>query len=657
MAGGSLKFKLPRWRDLSTSTIVAIASVVMLVLAASAHATWPSHVSVWAVGVPALALSTVVLVRLRLPIPTVMVIVAALILYAAYMTYTSYGERNFDGHEQLVYVKFIAEKWSIPGASECFVCHHPPVYYVAAAAAYRFSELTRLTHPHYGVQLLSMLVTFAFVIFGTLTIMRFTKKPWLITLAAALIAFWPYTVMNTTRLHNDPMVIMLMTATLYYLVCWYQDDKPLQMWLACALAVASVLTKTNGLIVVATIVLIVAYRFLIGPERKWLLKKVGPPVVALMIGVGAFAMLRGGDVAAHERVLGTASKIGTHEWVDNEPENYLYFDVEGFLNEPYVLTRRDGTGRQYYWNHLLKSSLFASHNEKPDAETTYRWNRRIATVMNLLLLAMLLFGAMSMALTPRRGFFHRYAVPLVSSACFLAMHMAFRGMIPSAHHSDFRMIHPILVAFCLGYVLAVDNANGRKVLVSRVGTAMPVLFIVLSGLYFLPKYGFIRKYLPAKIVRLTESTIRKPVPERTPWDSTRTITLRGDEIFEIVMMPHRDLAHIELSLDCNDVYEVQVFGATETRTFNVGPHKEPPPPETDDDKADDDKADDDKADDDKADDDKAEKPKPFRGLAHFDVDIEPTLEKVRAIRIRAKKGDRAYGLGHMIVSSEPRSGE
>jgi len=627
-----LKRLLPK---LSATDVIALASLVLLVISAAIHGALPNRVSAWSLAVPALALAAALLKRLKLPIPTIVVICSAMALYLSYIQYTGFGERNFDGNEQLKYVKFIAENWTLPKADECFVCHHPPAYYLGAAGVFRFFELTKWAPPIRGTQLFSLVTTFAFVVFGTLTVRRFTTKTWWLTLGAALIAFWPYTIMNTSRIHNDPLVTTFMAASLLFLVRWYQQDQHRDIWLASAFALGALLTKTNGYIVVASIGAVVGYRAVFGPTRIAALKKAGPPILAIALAAGAFTLWRGGgsDVDTTERVLGTASKIGTHEWVGNEPGNYLYFDLESYLAEPYVHARRDGTGRQYYWNHLLKSSLFATHNLKADAETTYRWNRRIASLMSFLLLGMIALGVGSLMVAKRERFLARYAVPLIASACFIGFHMAFKAMIPAAHHNDFRLVHPVLITAVIGYVLGAEQLWMRRIVAGGVAVAMPVLLIAGSVLYYLPKYHFVRTYLPAKVIRKAEHDIKTAVRERTKWEDEKVLTIRGDELVEVPLRPHRAVAYIEVTFDHNDSYALEIFGATEPRVIEVGPRPPDPPRESPTGEL---------------------TPAPgFKGMARYDVEVEPPVERVRAIRVRPKRGDKAFGIGHMVIKSNP----
>jgi hypothetical protein len=71
--------------------------------------------------------------------------------------------------------------------------------------------------------------------------------------------------------------------------------------------------------------------------------------------------------------------------------------------------------------------------------------------------------------------------------------------------------------------------------------------------------------------------------------------------------------------------------ATETRTVKVGPRL-PPEPTKD------------------SEGNVVEAPS-FKGLAQFELWVDPPVEKVRVIRVRAVKGDMAYGVGHITINT------
>jgi hypothetical protein len=615
----SLVLSLRRLAHARKSTQVIAVALLALLLCAPllSFVRLPSALAGSLFGIPLLAIALAVLRKLRFGWATIAIVAAGMVLYTLYFGYTSLGERNHDGPEQLKYIRFIVANGAIPKADQCFVCHHPPAYYLLAAGAYKLCEVTHWVAPHRGVQLMSLGLAFGFIVFGSLTIRRFTDKPALVAMAAGMLTFWPYSTMNSVRMHNDILFGTLMAAGLYMVVRWQQDDEPRDLWIACAIAALSVMTKSSGYVLVATIGAVWLYRLVAETGRLSLLRATYRPLLAVGAVIAVFAFARGPSTkaSAGERVFGTAFKIQPHDWVGNEPHNYLYFDLESFVREPYLLSRRDGSGRQYYWNHLLKSSLFATHNERPDVETSYRFNRRLAEIMNLLLLAMVIYGVAALAGAKKRSM-GRFVAPIAFFCAFLGMHIAFKVIIPSAHHNDFRLVYPVLIVGSLSYVLAVDGFSQRRPPVGYFGHLLAIPFLLMSIVYYLPKYSFVVRHFPRKVLRHTPASLSKVRAERVDWWRPPNVVLAGDELIEINLGRARELHHIDASFDGNDRYTVQLIGRGEPRIISIGPKP---------------------------------KEKNFKGLVRYKLELDPPAEKIHAVRIWPSRGDMSYSVGHFIV--------
>ncbi|MCC6554866.1 MAG: glycosyltransferase family 39 protein, partial [Polyangiaceae bacterium] len=384
--------------------------------------------------------------RLRLDVATTGIVLAGLALYLVVLGYTSIGERNFDGGEQLAYIEYIIKNRALPPASHCLICHHPPTYYVVGAAVHAFFRKTRLASPVVGLQLFSILIFLVFLTAAILTLRRFARTRGELRLGAALVVFWPYSIQNSVRLHNDTLVYAWMALAFYFIVAWSEGRRPRDLYLAGLFSALGVATKTSAIAMVALLLLLVGARLLTGPDRPRLLRRAGVVAALLAAAMSMNGLLRApvkarataAESGLCQRVLGSACNVGG--LLENEPYNYVYLDVQSFLKEPYLLSDRDETGRQLFWNHLLKSSLFATHNKVADAETAYRWNRRIAGVMNALLLGMTAFLGFA-ALAARREAVRRYALPLGAIAISMAFMLGFRILLPVPHHTDFRHVY------------------------------------------------------------------------------------------------------------------------------------------------------------------------------------------------------------------------
>lgn len=561
----------------------------------------------------------VLLRKLRFDYGTVLIVLAGLVLYLAYLSYTSLGERNYDGPEQLRYIQYIAEHRSLPQVEYCFICHHPPLYYIVSAVGYVFFQRSGVVEPVRGLQLMALVMSLGLVIYGVLLVRRFTTDPRLVRLAAALIMFWPYAVHNCVRIHNDTLVSALMVAALYYIVRWAQDHRPRDLYVATAVSAAALLTKSNAYILVAIIGLLLAWRLLKSRDRlRHVARSVA--VLAALLGTMAVSSIGKGKVPEKvsvtegslcERVLGSACRMNNQE-VGNEPFNYIYLDLEIFLKEPYVLSAYDRAGRQFFWNHLLKSSLLGTHNKVADRETAYELNATVASFLGVLLLG--LTGYLLLALAwATKSQARRHGVILLSLVCFMTFMMGFRILIPWTHHSDFRHVFPIIVPMALLYVQAVGAFRRRESVLEWVGIAMAVAMVGLSAFYWWPKYDWAMRWT-ARTVSLQLEDYSTIVREGTPWDKDTNLMLEGNHTLDFKVRGLPTAAELDITVDNNDVYELKLYGEGGERTLHVGPSD-----------------------------------KPVKGLRRFVETLDPPVERVRRITMRAVSGDRAYSMGHLVL--------
>ncbi|HSO00183.1 MAG TPA: glycosyltransferase family 39 protein, partial [Candidatus Nanopelagicales bacterium] len=508
----------------------------------------------------------------------------------------------------------IVQQRALPPAAKCLICHHPPLYYLLGAGVYAFFEATRAAPPILGLQLFSLLITLGFVVYGVLLARRFFEDPRYIRLTAAFLLFWPYSIHNSVRVHNDTLLGALLVAALYYAVAWYQDGRPRDLYLAAAMSALGVLTKSSAYPLIALLFALIALRLLRPGGRLLLLRRaaVVAAVLAAALTLNTFRKGEGPKGAPADlchRVLGSACDVHPSSLMENRPYNYIYLDIQGFLREPYVLTDKDETGRQLFWNHLLKSSLFGSHNKTPDRETAYELNRHVAAVMSALLLAMVAYLLVGAASASREGL-RKYTAPLLALASMVAFLAAFRALLPAPHHTDFRHVFPALAPAALLYAAAVAHFDRKERALGPVGWAMASLFLALSVFYFTPKYGlvlrFTRRMVPQELAPLD-----RVVAEGTPWDRDGNLLFEGNHILQF-RVPRKNVQEIDVTLDSNDVYQITLETADGPRVVRVGPGRGP-------------------------------------GLARYIETLDPPARAVRELRLEALRGDRAYSVGHLVL--------
>jgi len=77
-----------------------------------------------------------------------------------------------------------------------------------------------------------------------------------------------------------------------------------------------------------------------------------------------------------------------------------------------------------------------------------------------------------------------YRVPLGATASMLFLLLAFRMMIPTPYHEDFRHIFPVLVPSCLLYAKVVERLNRWSHWLYKAGIALGLLMVASSVAFF-----------------------------------------------------------------------------------------------------------------------------------------------------------------------------
>jgi hypothetical protein len=242
------------------------------------------------------------------------------------------------------------------------------------------------------------------------------------------------------------------------------------------------LTKSTGYAVAATLLLVAMLRLRSAELRR---KRMVQAVLVLLVLVGAALLpmsLRGptSSPSLCKRVLGGACFVPPDAFVTNRPLNYLYFDVPGFLRDTSSL--HYPPEQDYFWNGVVKSSLFGTMRLGKDFDGG-RYHV-LAVLLSVLLLAMLAVCVAALPFSrPLHG--HRYRVLITASASMLALLVAFRTVLPTPFHEDFRHIFPALVPFCLLYAKSVEHIGRRSCVLYKIGIGLGLLMIISSVAFFL----------------------------------------------------------------------------------------------------------------------------------------------------------------------------
>jgi 4-amino-4-deoxy-L-arabinose transferase-like glycosyltransferase len=306
-------------------------------------------------------------------------------------------------------------------------------------------------------------------------------------------AFWPYGVLLSVRVHNDVLVTTLMTASIYFMIKWSEDNDLRSFWLALVGCALSVLTKANGIVVVACFVILVSSQLVRRTTRRMSLVRALGSAALLTIAcvASAWNKLAADRTSPCFNVLGgacasIAGVTGEGLRVANGPSAYLGFDLRSFLTEPFVDVNRPGSSTRYFFNHLLKGSLFGTYINLPDPEIGGPLNQQLARAFNVCLLSMLLLTVYGVTQVPFRHL-GRYHVLMLTGVLFVAFLAGFRAVIPNAFHVDFRFVFPLLLTGVVAFSKVLEHLRKQGSGLYHFGIGLVLVMAALTIAFFVPK--------------------------------------------------------------------------------------------------------------------------------------------------------------------------
>jgi len=551
--------------------------------------------------------------KLRFEKSTAFIFISAIFVYFIYSLFTNVNERNYDTGAQIFYIDFIANNYKLPVSNACWVCHHPPLFYISGAIVKKLSVFLDFL-PETALQIHSLILFLVFLVFSLLTIRLFFRKAWKLNFAFSIVAFWPYSIVNSVRIHNDVLFYTFSSAFLYYLLLWHQKKTKSGLFYSCIFAGLGILTKTNGAIALAVILTIFSIRTFRASEKFSYLKKnlifLSVPFLTFIFLVLILNPLRTPEKKIPS-IFGTAATVDKSFYVENKPLNFFAIDIKSYWKEPYVLAEKDGYGREYFWQHLIKSSLFGTHNSIPDPATSYGLNQILAQIMNWILNVFILVLFLNIFWQNRFGLF-RYLPFYIFIVCSIGSLGVFKFLAPIPHHNDFRLIYPVIIPMSIFFFQ--DSIFIRKVRYANpLVLVFSSFFILLSVVYYIP-YKYLVVTLGSGEIQKPIESLSNPVLNGSVWNAPSNILMKMDDRVSIHLKSPRDISEVEISLDNNDSYIVYFESETNRITRLVGP-------------------------------DASSKV----GMSVYRFPISPVFKNLKKIEIRPFRGDGMYSLGHILL--------
>lgn len=423
------------------------------------------------------------------------IIIGATALRIFYLSYTDYNLRSHDVEGHIDYIDYIVTNHSLPKTNQCWQCYQPPTYYITAALVSQFSQFINL-NSHFGLQIFSLILSFLFLVFSVKVVRKIILNDNLQILAVSVIAFWPSGIIHSIRIGNDSLFYLFYAIGFYYLIKWYQKENSKDFYLTSIFSFISLLIKSNGLILISIFIIAFLYKFIKSTNRTSLLKKGLFFMVILAIGL-ALAFYRPLMSISSKRTgdlfVGNIKSLNGALLVNNDLKNYLWFDMPAYFKESFTYPWEDKGGRQYYWNYLMKTSIFGEFEFN-----NFKYAPILANYMSWTLLFAIFFFFVSLILIflkeNLKNIRNCNFVLFVSIITPLAFSIAMRARLPFSPTGDFRYIFPVLVPFASLYALGLrhfkfKNKKGNilKHFAYSPFILMPILtiafFIVISGIF------------------------------------------------------------------------------------------------------------------------------------------------------------------------------
>jgi hypothetical protein len=466
-----------------------------------------------------LGISFFILKKMKLCTPLILIFLAGIIIRCIYYAETPWNVRSHDVDSHIAYFQYLAAHFAIPDRNAGFVFYHPPLYYILAAGLYKLMLLftgTNYSSALRGMQFSSLVLNFIYLIAGIKIIqisfrniqnkislkmitgningkwfhIKKLKKlfsgDFLILLASSLFVLWPSGILHSIRIGNDALVYPLYALSLLYIIKWERDKSPRLLIISSILASLAVVTKTNSVLMIGIIGILYLLDFFKNFRKPGALGKsirqgvIISVIFMISIGIGfsgnIINMLKNHSANI---LAGNTGTLSSGLKVENNPANYLYFDSKIFITEPYTSAWDDKLGRQYFWNFLLKSSLFGEFSYPGPYAAGY------AQILSFLLLWVLILTISGLFLWKKKDLY-RDRVILINLAVSIASVMVFRISAPYSCSGDFRFILPAVISSGIIYARNVQLMRARgwyKAAAAAVITA--ALFVVCTVCFFI----------------------------------------------------------------------------------------------------------------------------------------------------------------------------
>lgn len=412
----------------------------------------------------------------RLRQSQVAILAIAIEICCVYWSATPWNVRGHDvlgigGH--LDYVRFVADHLALPLPTQGSTYFHPPLYYIAGAAVWRWAEAFGVRAPA-ALQGMSLTFWLVFLVAAAGSLrLCLRRSPLVLLQATAALALWPSGIAHSVRIGNDVALYATAAVATWMLLRWHRSGRRDHLFGAAAMIDLAFLAKSNAFVLAAALAGLIGLRLLLRPRPRraglWFDGALALAIVgcgvALSLGNSLYYYWHG---QLDHWLVGNAKDLPAELRVPVQLGNFLPWDMYRFLVTPWLDAYNVAGEHANFWNYLLRSALTSGfHFNTPTS-------RLVALAWGGLLLALLLLLLIPVRKCWSIPALWRDAPLWLLGLLWPAGLLALRIMVPYSCSNDFRYILPVLVPFVV--------AAARKSLASR---ALLLAIAAGSSLFFL----------------------------------------------------------------------------------------------------------------------------------------------------------------------------
>lgn len=305
--------------------------------------------------------------RRYLPLYAVAILTASL-YFCLHMFYHT-GKEDYapDSWGHVEYLRYLRDHWTIPPPHKGWQFYQAPLYYVSAGL---FGGAGKLLGIKYiiAARHFSILCVLAFQFYGMRTIHKAIDDIRIAVPAAVLFAFWPLVMSLTGRIGNEVLLYPLWAASIYYLFCWYRENRTRDLCIALMLCAIMLLVKISAIVPLFTIGAVVLHKSLYNRtgqlrtllQSKYIWLSVACIAIAFSAMLGRTLYYKYTQEPQLGLIIGNIYQDGAFNAIkaDNSFDAFFTLDTLSVMNEPFWNIFDDKTGRQNFWISYTKSMNF-----------------------------------------------------------------------------------------------------------------------------------------------------------------------------------------------------------------------------------------------------------------------------------------------------------